>query len=461
MIWKNIRFLTLLFILPTSVYAQEKSTLSILFAGDVMQHGGQISAAYNKQNDGYDYKDCFKFVKPVISGSDIAIVNLEVTHAGKPYKGYPQFTAPPELSAAVVDAGFNVILTANNHSCDGGSKGILGTLDVLDNLQVKHTGTFRSQKERDANYPLLIEKNGFKIALLNYTYGTNGLSVSPPLIVNYIDTATMLKDFAKARKMNVDYIVCTMHWGDEYKSLPNSYQKRWEAFCYQQGADMVIGGHPHVLQPIETKTIKGKEKLTVWSLGNYISNQRDRLKDGGVMVRSFLSKEDKKVALDKVDYLLTWVFPRQEGITKPFYILPDFNYNQYNPAFLAPENKIQMDIYFADSRKLFAENNQGNVIELKIDSLPEVVKTYPFLIGGYYSVLVEEKNTANFTLKPAKAIQDYFHQFTTVTGNYALLSGTFETLEEAKGNQHFLSDLGISGTQVVYIDPKELKITIQ
>lgn len=461
MTWIKSQLFILALLFGVSALAQETGKLSILFAGDVMQHGGQIAAAYNKQNDGYDYKDCFKFVKPVISGADLSIVNLEVTHAGKPYKGYPQFTAPPELSEAIVDAGFNVILTANNHACDGGAKGILGTLDVLDKLHVKHTGTFRSQKERDANYPLVVEKNGFKILVLNYTYATNGLSVAPPLIVNYIDTAMILKDFAKARKMEADYIVCTMHWGDEYQSLPNGYQKSWEAFCYKQGADMVIGGHPHVLQPIERKLVKAEEKLTVWSLGNYVSNQRDRLKDGGIMVRTFLEKTEGKTVMKDVDYMFTWVHPRQEGITKPFYILPDFDYNQHNPAFLTPENKAQMNTYFSDSRQLFGANNKGNLHETKADSIPGLPELYRFYLKGYYSVLVEEHATSVFATKLTPEAKPYFHQFTTAEGKYTLLSGMHDNLESAQGDANFIRDIGIQPLKVVFIDPQTLKVTPQ
>lgn len=458
--WHKLAFFSFVFCSFTQLSAQEESKLSMLFAGDVMQHGGQISAAYNKNNDGYDYKDCFKFVKPFIATVDLAITNLEVTHAGKPYKGYPQFTAPPELSAAIVDAGFNVVVTANNHSCDGGSKGIIGTLDVLDKLGVKHTGTFRSKKERDENYPLLFEKNGFKIAILNYTYGTNGLSVAAPLIVNYIDTATMLKDFAKARKMNVDYIVCTMHWGDEYKPLPNNYQKRWEQFCYAQGADMVIGGHPHVLQPIERKTIREKSKLTVWSLGNYVSNQRDRYKDGGIMVRAFLSRQDKAIVLDDVDYMFTWVYPRQEGITKPFYILPDFNYNGYYTGFLTPDNLAAMNLYFSDSRKLFAEHNKGNIRECKAASIPRINEVYRSYLQGYYTVMVEEHNTAAFKTLLTTEMKQYFHQFTTAEGKYLLLSGMSSDKEQAEGNRNFLADIGVTDTRIVFIDPKTLKYNL-
>lgn len=160
-----------------------------------MQHDGQIAAALNPATNTYDYDDGYKFVKPIINQYDIRVANLEVTLAGKPYKGYPQFSAPDELAEVLVSSGFNVILTSNNHSCDRGDKGVIRTLDVLDELGVMHTGTFRNQAERDANYPLMIEREGMKIALLNYTYGTNGLTVKAPLIVNYIDSAVIKKTF--------------------------------------------------------------------------------------------------------------------------------------------------------------------------------------------------------------------------------------------------------------------------
>lgn len=441
--------LSIQFILTGFVHAQD-STLQLLFVGDVMQHGGQIAAAYNASSDSYDYKDCFKFVKPIIQQADIAIANLEVTHAGKPYKGYPQFSAPPELSEAIVDAGFNVIITANNHSCDGGAKGVVKTLDVLDRIGVKHTGTFRNASEREKNYPLLVEKNGYKVAILNYTYGTNGLTVPEPLIINYIDSIVMKKDFDKAKKMGVDYIICTMHWGEEYKSLPNDYQKKWEAFCYKNGADMVIGSHPHVLQPVEQKLIKGKEKLTVWSLGNFVSNQRDRYKDGGMIVRSTLAREGKNLKIQATECIPTWVFPRQEGKTKPFYILPEFKYNQYHPTFLTDTNLKQQAQFYADSKLLFSQYNKNTrTFDVNSDSL--LVNHYKNLLTSYYSVVFEEKTTARFQTTVPPVLENEFHQFTTNEGTYLLLSGYFKTEKEALAHLTFLKDCGLLPSKVVLV----------
>ena len=156
--------------ISTIALSQKEGQLSFLFVGDVMQHGPQIDGAYNKKLDRYEYENSFNYIQPIIQSVDIAVANLEVTHAGKPYKGYPQFSAPDELSAALQKTGFDVILTANNHSCDGGGKGVTRTLDVLDKLGILHTGTFRSKKERDANYPLIVNKNGIKVAFLYYSY---------------------------------------------------------------------------------------------------------------------------------------------------------------------------------------------------------------------------------------------------------------------------------------------------
>ena len=144
-----------LFISLSFLSLSQNNEVSMLFVGDVMGHDGQINAAFNKTTNSYEYEDAFKFVKPILNEYDLRIANLEVTLAGKPYKGYPQFSSPDELPETLINAGFNIILTSNNHSCDRGSKGVARTLDKLDELGVAHTGTFRSQAERDKVYPLI------------------------------------------------------------------------------------------------------------------------------------------------------------------------------------------------------------------------------------------------------------------------------------------------------------------
>ena len=427
----------------------QKDELSFLFVGDVMQHDGQINAAYNKSTDSYEYEDGFKYVKPIIKEYDISIANLEVTLAGKPYKGYPQFSAPDDLAETLINAGFNLILTANNHSCDRGSAGVIRTLDVLDKLGVKHTGTFRSQEERDKTYPLMIEENGMKVAILNYTYGTNGLFVKKPLIVNYIDSALIKKDVEKAKSLNADYIICNMHWGTEYKLLPNGYQKRFESYCYELGVDMVIGGHPHVIQPIEKKEINGEDKLTVWSLGNFVSNMQVRYTRGGVMVGATIKKEDSGIKLGKVEHCLIYVHQKQEGAIKQYYILPEFDYNAHRPGFLNAADLVKMNQFFSDSRELYNEHNKGTQ-EKRVLANSATAQLYTKYLKGYYSVLIPESND---DLLRDKNLIDYLHETVDENGNCSLLSGVCETKQQAEGVLQFIKDIKISeDPKIVFVN---------
>lgn len=435
--------------------------VSLLFVGDVMQHGGQINAAHNKRIDAYDYDDGFKFVRPIIEEHDIAIANLEVTHAGKPYAGYPQFSAPEELSAALQTAGFDILLTCNNHSCDGGAKGVIRTLDILDQLGINHTGTFRNKAERDKNYPLMIDQKGMKIAVLNYTYGTNGLTVAPPLIINYIDSAVIRKDVEKAKQLKADYIICTMHWGTEYEPLPSDYQKKWEKFCYDLGVNMVIGGHPHVVQPIELETVQNKEQLTVWSLGNYVSNQRDRYKNGGLMVSTSLHRDKEKsnhVSISHANYLLCYVHVKQEQAIKSFYILPDFNYNLYRPEFLSNEELEKMRQFFSDSRQLFAQHNKG-ISEIKVPEQSRVADIYRAYLQGYYTVQIEKRSDSQVPSYRKSVIAPYLHKIIQVDGTYIYAGEASQTLKSAQGNRQFLSDCSIgSAMKIIYVTPTEIKV---
>ncbi len=423
-----------------------------------MQHDGQIAAALNPTTNTYDYDDGLKFVKPIINQYDIRVANLEVTLAGKPYKGYPQFSAPDELAEVLVSSGFNVILTSNNHSCDRGDKGVVRTLDVLDELGVMHTGTFRNQAERDANYPLMIEREGMKIALLNYTYGTNGLTVKAPLIVNYIDSNIIAKDVKRARELKADYIICNMHWGIEYKPLPNNYQKKWESYCYELGIDMVMGNHPHVVQPTERKTVNGEDKLTVWSLGNFVSNMSIRYTRGGLMVGTTLEQKGTEVALTDVEHHFIYVLKRQEGKTKPYYILPEFDYNAYRPGFVSAEEEKKMNEFFADSRKLYAEHAKGTT-ESIVQKNSKIGELYQNYLKGYYSVSITDPD---FKLLLDRNIGRYLHKTVSHDGNRYLLSGVCKDIESAKGVEQFVRDLKISDkVSIVYVTPEEVKVVGQ
>lgn len=348
------------------VFSQNQE-FSLLFMGDVMGHQAQIDAAYDTNTQTYNYQNIFEKIAPLIRQSDVAIANLEVTLAGKPYKGYPQFSSPDALAVACKDNGIGVLVTANNHSVDRGKKGIIRTLDVLDSLELIHTGTFRSKEERQENNLLILENNGIKVGVLNYTYGTNGITVPSPTIVNLIDKEQMLLDIEKAKKTSIDKLIVMLHWGQEYKQLPNSNQKQLSQFLFDNGIDIIIGGHPHVVQPIEYTSSENplKETFIAYSLGNFVSNQRATPKDGGIMVKIVLEKNPQGIVRIKdKGYYLTWVNKKQvEG--KPYFeILSCSEYEEDNFKELDSLSVQKMKRYMENVRKLFSKENK-NVFELK------------------------------------------------------------------------------------------------
>jgi poly-gamma-glutamate synthesis protein (capsule biosynthesis protein) len=300
----------------------QPDSLSILVAGDLMQHSPQINAA--RSGNTYDYKECFKLVKPEINDVDLAIANFEVTLGGPPYKGYPCFSAPDEYLRDILDAGFDVLTTGNNHCLDSHQKGLERTIMMMDSLQVPHLGTYKDSAERERTYPLLVEKNGFRLVLLNFTYATNGLRVKEPNIVNYIDTLQITQDIVKAKSMNPDMIIALPHWGIEYAMTPAKPDKELADWLFSQGVDHIIGGHPHVLQPMELRnaTAENGGNVLVYSLGNYLSNQYKDNTVGGGMVRLDFVKEGGKTKLVKCGYMLTYCSRPQNSGKRNYRIVP-------------------------------------------------------------------------------------------------------------------------------------------
>ena len=323
-----------------------KEKLVLVFAGDIMGHDTQIDGAYIDSSNSYNYEPTFRYIKDYIESADIAIGNLEVTLAGPPFKGYPQFSSPDALAAEAKKAGFDILVTANNHSADRGSKGIDRTIKVLDSLEIVHAGTFISEEDRMLRYPLIIEKKGVKIALLNYTYGTNGIVVKPPYIVNKIDTAQIARDIKKAKLASPDYIISVMHWGKEYERSENRKQQVLTRFQLDKGVDAVIGSHPHVVQPVTLEpcslTDTNLKCPVFYSMGNFVSNQRSQYKDGGIMAELHISFEGDSVKFDSLAYMPYWVYRKKEAEEKyTFHVLPVAKY-ELNPELV---NLNDNDLY--------------------------------------------------------------------------------------------------------------------
>lgn len=273
----------------------EPTVAHLMVAGDIMSHMPITNDAYVAQEDRYDYGHMLQFAADQLASADYAVGNLETTLAGGPnYSGYPAFNSPDALAYDIKAAGFDLVSTANNHCRDKGLDGLYRTLDILDEAGLAHVGTYRSQAERDANSGIYVaDVGGISVAFLSYTYGLNGFQLSSDTMyavnlfnLDYYTTLsqpneTLMKaDLAAARALNTDLIAVMIHWGVEYQDTQNSYQEYLAEFLVGQGADLVLGGHPHVLQPYETVTATGwdgaeHQGFVCYSLGNFLSNQQE------------------------------------------------------------------------------------------------------------------------------------------------------------------------------------------
>lgn len=291
----------------------------ILFAGDAMQHEAQLQAAQSAsgtRND-YDYTDYFTEIKDAVNGADYAVVNLETPLGGKPYSGYPMFCAPDSYGTALKDAGFDMFLTANNHTLDRRDKGLRRTISVLDSLGVDHIGTYRDKAARDSILPFVKNVKGFNIGFLNYTYGTNGITIKDNTVVDYIDTTLISRDIDAVRAKGAEIVTVALHWGNEYQLLPTNEQKRLADYLTDKGVDLIIGGHPHVIQPMEMReNIKhGKKTFLVYSLGNFISNMKTADTRGGALAKVKLKRDSTtgKALVDTAAYSLVFTVPPGNG----------------------------------------------------------------------------------------------------------------------------------------------------
>ena len=254
---------------------------TILFAGDLMVHTPMLTAArrYAADSDGFDFRPMFRHVAERFRRADYAVVNLETTLARGNYSGYPMFRSPAAAAEALADMGVDAAVTANNHCCDGGGRGIAATAEILDSLGIARTGTFVDSVDYRRNNPHRFKCHDISFALYSYTYGTNGLPVPRGRMVNLIDTALMARDLSAAPRDSVDVRIVFIHWGNEYERRENAHQRRLADFLRRHDADIIIGSHPHVIQPCEADSTH----VTIYSLGNFISNQQWRYSDGGLM----------------------------------------------------------------------------------------------------------------------------------------------------------------------------------
>ncbi len=329
-----------------------------------MQHESQLNAARTPQGT-HSYSPCYDHIRREVSSADISIANLETTIGAGRYGGYPSFCAPDSFLYAAKGAGFDILLFANNHCLDRGKKGALRTMHMMDSLGITHCGVYRDSTDRKARYPLLVESKGTKIAILNYTYGLNGIPVPEPLVVNLIDKEVIAKDIERAKEMKPHAIIACMHWGEEYVSLPPRRIKELSAWLIEQGVDHIVGNHPHVVQPIEVRkdSTTAKRSAVIYSLGNLVSGMYARGRDGGLLVRLGLTRVYDLCWLSSLGYGLTWVArPERDGVSN-FTILPAHNTSLAKTE--AARNKMLQ--FINDCRALLGKHNKGDVKEFIIE----------------------------------------------------------------------------------------------
>lgn len=317
-------------IITPSETIPEDITIKMTVIGDIMCHNTQYQDAYNSSSKKYDFSYVFDDIRDKLSKSDITIGNLETTFAGakRGYSSYPTFNTPEALAAALKNAGIDVLSTANNHCMDTGYNGICSTIKKLDQLGISHMGTY-STKE-DSEKILVKDVNGIKIAFLSYTYGTNGIAIpkDKSFSVNLINKKKIKTDLEKAKKLNVDLISVSMHWGIEYKQNPTEEQKDLADFLFKNGVDIILGSHPHVLEKMEKRTIQledgtTKDGFLIYSLGNFMSGQYyDYTKQSIILDLELTKHGNGKVSIDSATYTPIYMY-KSSSKTKKRYLVMD------------------------------------------------------------------------------------------------------------------------------------------
>ena len=307
----------------------EPITFTLTSLGDTLCHNTQYWDAYNSKTDEYDFSYVYEDIKNYTLSSDITIGSLETTFAGKEkgYSNYPTFNTPDSLATALKDIGVDVVSLAENHALDYGYTGLCRTIDVFNNIGLSHLGTYKTAEDQEKI--LIKDVKGVKIAFINYTYGTNGIPLpsGKDFCVNLIDKDFIKKQINQAKEQNVDMIVACMHWGTEYRTTANSEQKDLANFLFENGVDVILGNHPHVLEPMEKKTITlqdgtTKDVFVVYALGNFTADQRDEItRDSAILNLTITKNSDSKISIDKVNYVPIYMYKNTNVSTHKFKIL--------------------------------------------------------------------------------------------------------------------------------------------
>jgi poly-gamma-glutamate synthesis protein (capsule biosynthesis protein) len=293
--------------LPAEPETSQRYTLTLVAAGDNLFHESIIRSAL--ENGVYNFAPIYSEIKSIVENSDLAFINQETVMAGERfgYSGYPTFNTPQSLARTLADTGFDIVNQANNHAMDMGSAGLYATLDLWNTIE----GITVIGARREGESGRLITKNNITLGFLSYTFSLNGIALprDNPNLVSMINTNRMAREIDALRPL-CDFLIVSMHWGDEYMTEPSEEQIELALFLAEHNVDLIIGHHPHVLQRAQTITLPdGRKTLCFFSLGNFVSHQRERERIIGAMMVVTFSKRVSSSSLAELSISDSGIIP--------------------------------------------------------------------------------------------------------------------------------------------------------
>jgi poly-gamma-glutamate synthesis protein (capsule biosynthesis protein) len=356
-------YLLLILAMGNQIISQVQNTREIIqvsfcAVGDLMVHGSQLK--YAKVDDStYNFHPVFSEVKPFIESFDFAMGNLETVFAGNKmsYKGYPVFNTPDSFLDALKECGFDLLFTANNHVFDQGVNGLKRTIQKINESGLYFSGTNLTAEDLDSIK--IIDIKGIKTAILSYTYSTNnGLANSHYL--NRMNEERIKSDLETADTNGSELNIVYYHFGQEYEREPNEYQLNIVDSTFAWGADVILASHTHSIQPVKIYKINNnlKKSFAVFSMGNFVSNQRWRYSDAGIILGFTVVKNlhDNSIELKKINYLPTWVYKGDTGKAKQFKIFPaEISYSSEVPSYFSEEDVRLMKESFWDTKEIITK----------------------------------------------------------------------------------------------------------
>lgn len=357
----------------------ETYSARITAIGDIMVHSWQYNEAYNSETGEYNFYHNFTDVKKYFDKADYVVGNLETVFAGADigYSDFPMFNTPDSFLDALKDSGVDLVTTANNHCMDKWQDGLLRTIDILDEKGFDHIGTYKSAEDRENIF--IKDINGIKVAFLSYTYGTNGLRVPEEYMVNLMDENLIVNDIHRAKAQNPDIIVVLPHMGNEYETYTRDVFKDWADVMFKAGADIILASHPHVLQPMEMKTVVGddgkeRECFVIYSLGNFISSQTTPPRNASIILNLDISMtEGERFKIDEISFTPIWTQFRNASD------VDDFCVRSVYEMLTLPEDKLYSVIRGKDLGRI--KEIHYEVTEMYLDEempIEEIKDVYTF-----------------------------------------------------------------------------------